>query len=154
MAGSQYPPGIRWPANVERIEHLPPGEHRQFYNQQLFTLNLTRPEMIEAGYSPSVRLFEAAACGVPTISDHWEGLDEFFELGDELLVARDREDTLRYVRDIPRSEMREIGEAARQRVLGKHTSKHRAIELEGYLFDLLGGGAAPESETVESSTKH
>ncbi|HEX5222790.1 MAG TPA: glycosyltransferase [Verrucomicrobiae bacterium] len=153
VAGSQYPPGIRWAENVERMEHLPPGEHRRFYNQQLFTLNLTRAEMIEAGYSPSVRLFEAAACGVPTISDEWEGLDEFFELGDELLVARDREDALRYVRDISRTEAREIGEAARQRVMSKHTAKHRAVELEGYLLDLLGNGLSREVEPAESSTK-
>ena len=153
VAGSQYPPAVRWPPNVERVEHLPPAQHRQFYNQQLFTLNLTRAEMVEAGYSPSVRLFEAAACGVPTISDPWEGLEDFFELGDELLVARDREDVLRYVRDIPRDEARQIGEAARQCVLSKHTAKHRALELEGYLFELLGNQLSPEVEPAQPSTK-
>jgi spore maturation protein CgeB len=145
VAGSQYPPGFRWPANVTRVEHLSPDQHRHFYNQQLFTLNLTRPEMVEAGYSPSARLFEAAACGVATISDQWEGLEDFFELGDELLVARDREDVLRYVRDITRHEAQEIGAAARRRVLSQHTAAHRAVELEGYLSELLGHHASREA---------
>ena len=81
VAGPQYPDDIRWPANVERRVHLPPAEHRAFYNAQRFTLNITRADMIRAGYSPSVRLFEAAACGVPIISDWWDGLDTLFEPG-------------------------------------------------------------------------
>ncbi len=47
----------------------------RFYNQQRFTLNVTRADMIAAGWSPSVRLFEAAACGTPIISDAWAGLE-------------------------------------------------------------------------------
>ncbi|HVL39168.1 MAG TPA: glycosyltransferase, partial [Fimbriimonadaceae bacterium] len=87
VAGPQYPATIQWPSNVERIEHLPPAEHRAFYNRQRFTLNITRADMIRAGYSPSVRLFEAAACGVPIISDYWPGLESFFRLGEEILVS-------------------------------------------------------------------
>ncbi len=71
VAGTQYPVNIEWPGNIKRIEHLPPGQHRLFYNQQRFTLNITRADMIKAGHSPSVRLFEAAACGIPIISDWW-----------------------------------------------------------------------------------
>ncbi|MEW6158157.1 MAG: glycosyltransferase [Verrucomicrobiota bacterium] len=137
VAGPQYPPGIYWPSNVDRIEHLPPNEHRQFYNAQRYTLNVTRAEMIEAGYSPSVRLFEAAACGTPIISDYWEGLEEFFELGEEILIARSADYTLRYLQDIPESERREIAERARKRVLEKHTAAHRASELESYIEELL-----------------
>src|SRR5690606_28878681 len=78
VAGPQYPADIRWPDNVERIEHLPPARHARFYNRQRFTLNLTRAQMVRTGYAPSVRLFEAAACGCAIISDWWEGLDTFF----------------------------------------------------------------------------
>lgn len=76
VAGPQYPADIAWPANVQRIEHLPPAEHRAFYNRQRWTLNITRADMIRADYAPSVRLFEAAACATPIISDRWQGLDE------------------------------------------------------------------------------
>jgi spore maturation protein CgeB len=133
VAGPQYPDTIRFPRNVERIEHLPPSVHRAFYNAQRFTLNITRADMIRAGYSPSVRLFEAAACGVPTVSDWWEGLDTLFAPGREILIARSAEDTLRCLREIPEDERWAIGERARARVLAVHTAAHRAAELESYI---------------------
>jgi spore maturation protein CgeB len=141
VAGPQYPVDIRWPENVERIEHLPPAEHRNFYNAQRFTLNITRADMVRAGYSPSVRLFEAAACGVPVISDYWDGLDTLFKIGEEILVARSPEDTITYLRDVPEEERREIGRRARARVLSGHTAAHRAAELESYI--LAARGARP-----------
>lgn len=137
VAGPQYPAAIKWPPNVERIEHLPPVEHRAFYNAQRFTLNITRADMVRAGYSPSVRLFEAAACAVPIISDYWAGLDTVFEPGAEILVAHTPEDTLRYLA-MPEDERREIGERAHRRVLAEHTAAHRAAALEGYASELLG----------------
>ena len=132
VAGPQYPDDIRWPANVERRVHLPPAEHRAFYNAQRFTLNITRADMIRAGYSPSVRLFEAAACGVPIISDWWDGLDTLFTPGREILVARSPDDTLRYLRETPEAERKAIARRARQRVLADHTAAHRAAELEAH----------------------
>jgi spore maturation protein CgeB len=137
VAGPQYPETVQWPPNVERIEHLPPAAHRGFYNQQRFTLNITRADMICAGYSPSVRLFEAAACAVPIISDAWEGLDTFFEIGSEILVARSADDTMRYLREIPDTERQAMGQRARTRILAAHTAAHRAAELEGYALSLL-----------------
>lgn len=133
VAGPQYPSRLEWPANVERIDHLPPSEHRAFYNRQRFTLNITRADMIRAGYSPSVRLFEAAACGMPIVSDWWDGLDAFFRPGEEILIARAPEDTLAALRELPEDERLRIGENARRRVLREHTAAHRAEELEGYL---------------------
>jgi spore maturation protein CgeB len=137
VAGPQYPKSIRWPENVKRFTHIAPKRHRAFYNQQRFTLNLTREQMIEAGYSPSVRLFEAAACGTPIISDLWEGLDHFFKPGAEILVATSQETVMRHLLTIDEEERARIGAAARQKVLAKHTAKHRALELEQYAFELL-----------------
>lgn len=137
VAGPQYPASISWPTNVERIEHLPPHEHRAFYNAQCFTLNVTRADMVKAGWSPSVRLFEAAACGVPVISDAWEGLDEFFRLGSEILVSFGPEDTLRILQETSEPERHALADRARHRVLAHHTSAHRAAELDGIMEDLL-----------------
>ncbi len=139
VAGPQYPDTIAWPATVGRISHLPPAEHRRFYCDQRFTLNVTRADMIRAGYSPSVRLFEAAACGVPIVSDAWDGLDTFFAIGGEILVARDTADALRAIRDTSEAERRLIGERARARVLAAHTAAHRAAELESYVTGRLTG---------------
>jgi spore maturation protein CgeB len=132
VAGPQYPESLTWPCNVERIIHLAPGEHRRFYNSLRFTLNVTRADMVKAGYSPSVRLFEAAACGTPIISDTWKGLDRFFTPGVEILLSKHARGTLRYLQDIDDDARREIGERARARVLAAHTAAHRAIELEGF----------------------
>jgi methyltransferase (TIGR04290 family) len=136
VAGPQYPPGIAWPTNVQRIEHLPPPEHRNFYNRQRFTLNLTRAAMIQAGWAPSVRLFEAAACGTAIISDWWEGLDEFFEIGREILVARHADDVLRLLHELPEEERVAIGLRARQKVLMHHTSTSRAQDLQRHVDEV------------------
>jgi spore maturation protein CgeB len=137
VAGSLYPHGLTWPKNVSHIDHLIPAEHRRFYNSQRFTLNVTRADMVEAGYSPSVRLFEAAACATPIISDWWDGLGSVLEIGSEILVARRPEDTLYYLREIGDQDRAEIGKRARNRILQKHTSDHRAAELESYVRELL-----------------
>jgi spore maturation protein CgeB len=133
VAGPQYPPDLAWPKNVERREHLPPDQHRAFYNQQRFTLNITRADMIAAGWSPSVRLFEAAACGTPIISDYWRGIDEFFTPGREILLATSAADVTHLLRDLSDEAANAIGAAARQRVLAEHTAAHRAQELEAHL---------------------
>lgn len=132
LAGPQYPPEIEWPANVERIEHLPASEHRKFYNSQRFTLNVTRRDMIRAGYSPSVRLFEAAACGVPIITDRWVGLETIFEPGSEVLPVRTGLDVASYL-TIADEQRLEIAENARHRTLRYHTAAVRAEEFEAHV---------------------
>lgn len=137
VAGPQYPKDIKWPQNVERTEHLPPAEHRSFYNSQKYTLNVTREDMIKAGYSPSVRLFEAAACGVPIISDYWDGIDSIFEIDKEILIAKTSSQVQEYFMNIDEAERKKIGESARQKVLKYHTAKARAKELENYVKEVL-----------------
>jgi spore maturation protein CgeB len=133
VAGPQYPADIDWPANVERIEHCPPADHAAFYAASRFTLNVTRADMIEAGWSPSVRLFEAAACAVPVISDKWRGIDELFAPGAEIILADTSEDVVSAVRDTSDAEAAAMGTAARGKVLAAHTARHRAAELETYI---------------------
>jgi spore maturation protein CgeB len=140
VAGPQYPDGLAWPANVERIEHLPPQRHRGFYNAQRFALNLTRADMIRAGHSPSVRLFEAAACGAPILTDAWNGLEEVFEPGHEILVVRSPDEVVAYLKEMPERLRRLVGRRARRRAMSEHTAGHRARALERYALDLIGRG--------------
>jgi spore maturation protein CgeB len=135
VAGPQYPDSIVWPPNVQRIEHLPPGRHCDFYNALGFALNITRRDMLRAGFSPSVRLFEAAACATPIISDYWLGLETFFAIGQEILVARTTSDVQRYLGAISPEERARMGQRARARVLAEHTAAHRAATLERYIRD-------------------
>jgi spore maturation protein CgeB len=130
VAGPQYPGSIAWPGNVKRIEHVAPGDHPAFYASQRFTLNVTRAQMRAAGWSPSVRLFEAAACGVPIISDQWDGLGEIFVPDEEILIADLATDVVDYLAEIGEEERAAIAERARQRVLAEHTAARRCELLE------------------------
>jgi len=135
VAGPQYPTDIAWPANVERIEHVPPAGHPAFYAASRFTLNVTRADMIAAGWSPSVRLFEAAACGTPIVSDAWEGLESLFRPGREIVLARTSDEVLDLLRQVREPERLAMAKAARERILAQHTAAHRAAELEACLAE-------------------
>jgi spore maturation protein CgeB len=139
IAGAQYPDGLRWPENVCHLSHVPPSQHRSFYCAQRFTLNVTRREMVRAGYSPSVRLFEAAACGTPIISDRWQGLSTFFADG-EILTATNHAEVEAYLRDLSDRECQRIAAAARARVLREHSAAQRAAELDQHVLEVLGVG--------------
>lgn len=142
VAGPQYPEDIAWPANVERIEHVPPEAHPAFYGASRFTLNVTRADMLRAGYSPSVRLFEAAACATPIVTDRWAGLETVFAPGTEILAAADADEVLAILQSLPEPRRQALGEAARRRVLAAHTARHRAAELETHLLAAMARKAA------------
>ena len=130
VAGPQYPREIRWQHNVKRIMHVSPPHHPSLYSSSRFTLNLTRDEMISAGYSPSVRLFEASACGSAILSDEWPGLEEFLTPGEEVLLPRDANEVVDILCRLPESERIQLGIRARERILAQHTSEHRAAQFE------------------------
>jgi spore maturation protein CgeB len=98
--------------------------------------------MIAAGWSPSVRLFEAAACGTPIISDRWNGIETLFAPQREILLASTTAEVVRILRAKGEDERRDMGERARARVLAEHTSAHRAEQLEAYAFESLARVAA------------
>ena len=89
--------------------------------------------MVEAGYSPSVRLFEAAGCCAAIISDSWQGLDTFFLPEKEILIPRSDQDVIRYVTELSETERGEIGRRAQERVLAEHTAEKRAIQFENFV---------------------
>jgi spore maturation protein CgeB len=129
VAGPQYPDNLDWPANVERIEHLPPEEHASFYSRQRFTLNVTRADMIAAGWSPSVRLFEAAACKTPIISDFWPGLDELLPHGQAAIIARQTCDVVSVLTGMDTTASSALSNEAYHRVMSSHTGVARAREF-------------------------
>ena len=137
VAGFKYPENIVWPANVERKDHIAPDNRRKFYNSQRFTLNITSNYMVKMGYSPGIRLFEAAACGIPIISDYWEGMESFFEPGIDILIAESKQDSIYYLQYMSEEERRRVGKNGRRKVLRAHTSAHRALELESYVLELI-----------------
>jgi spore maturation protein CgeB len=136
MGGAQYPDDFPWSDNVWFVRHLPPEEHSAFYCSSRLTLNITRAPMAEMGWCPSGRLFEAAACATPVLSDTWEGLADFFVPGEEILLASRPEEAVAAL-ELTDAELRRIGQRARQRALEEHTAAHRAAELVGLLDGAL-----------------
>ncbi|MGG5886976.1 CgeB family protein [Falsiroseomonas sp. HC035] len=127
VAGPQYPGDIAWPDNVERIAHLPPAQHADFYSAQRYTLNVTRADMIAAGWSPSVRLFEAAAIGTPILSDAWDGLEALLPGG--VAIARGTTDVVAALEDDDDGARLVMAAAAQRIVLADHTGLARAGQL-------------------------
>jgi len=135
IAGSKYPDMSGWPGNVTHIRHLPPSQHSEFYCSQRYTLNVTRSDMKALGFSPSVRLFEAAACGTPLISDDWPGMETIFTPGSEILIASGPRDVVQILEDLPEDRRLSIAANARARLLREHTPEDRAKQLEGYYHE-------------------
>ena len=133
IGGAQYPQDFPWTANIFFVRHLPPPEHPAFYSSSRMTLNVTRAAMARMGWCPSGRLFEAAACGTPILSDSWPGLDAFFEPGREIIVASTTQGALDAL-DANPDALRLMARRARERVLAEHTAAHRARTLIG-LFE-------------------
>jgi spore maturation protein CgeB len=128
IAGAMYPSPGSWPANIRHFGHVSPPEHSAFYSSSPLTLNVTRVLMASMGYCPSGRLFEAAACGTAILSDWWTGLDQFFQPGEEILIASSTRNAVAEItRD--RTLLNEIGARARERALDCHTADIRAERL-------------------------
>jgi len=144
LGGAQYPHDFPWTPNIYFRQHLPPALHPAFFCSSRLTLNVTRRAMADMGFCPSGRLFEAAACGVPLLSDAWEGLEQFFTPGIEMLVATSAVEAVEIL-SLSDAELARISEAARERTLIEHTSDRRAIQLEEILSEVHAGREAPLS---------
>jgi spore maturation protein CgeB len=129
IGGAQYPNDFPWLHNLFFLRHMPPALHPVFFCSSRATLNVTRRAMATYGFCPSGRLFEAAACGTPLLSDCWEGLESFFSPGEEILTVASAEDVVQAL-SLSDRELSLIAEAARDRTLTHHTAEHRLIELE------------------------
>ncbi len=147
VAGPMYPAETAWSSNTQWLSHVAPAEHPAFYSSARFTLNLTREEMARTGYSPSVRLFEAAACGAAILSDAWTGLETFLTPGEEIVTVNGTDSVVEVLRNLSDAERVRLGERARDRILASHTAEHRAIEFES-IVARIGTARAAEAVTV------
>lgn len=129
IGGAQYPDDFPWSKNIFFVRHMPPSLHPAFFCSSRATLNVTRRAMAEYGYCPSGRLFEAAACGTPLLSDTWTGLDTFFTSAREIFAVNSREDVIAAL-SLSDTELGRVADAARVRTLENYTADHRVRELE------------------------
>ena len=114
------------PANVRWIGHVGTGDHNRVNCSARMVLNINRESMADVGFSPPTRVFEAAGAGSCLITDHWTGIDCFFEPGHEILVAGSAEEVVHLLRTVPEKRARKIGEAMRGRALREHLYAQRA----------------------------
>jgi spore maturation protein CgeB len=121
------------PANVGYLGHVYTADHNAFNCTPLAVLNISRESMARYGFSPATRVFEAAGAAACLITDAWEGLEQFFEPGTEMLVARDGDEVARHLAGLDAARARAVGEAAYRRVLAEHTYDHRAAQLDALL---------------------
>lgn len=128
LGGALYPKDFPWTQNVHFVRHLPVSEHAAFYASSRITVNVTRAAMAAMGWCPSGRLFEAAACGVPILTDAWDGLDAFFTPGQEIMVADSTTQALAAL-DRTDAELAAMARRARERTLDEHTAERRARQM-------------------------
>jgi spore maturation protein CgeB len=147
LAGAQYDDAFPWQPNIFFIPHLPPAEHSAFYCSTRLTLNITRESMAQIGYCPSGRLFEATACGAAVLSDSWEGLDQFFQAGSEVLLARETADAMAAL-ERTEEELARMARTARERTLAEHTATVRAGQLERLLWESSAGRQEQLAEAI------
>lgn len=147
IGGAQYPADFPWTSNIFFVKHMPPAEHPAFYSSSRMTLNITRSAMARMGWCPSGRLFEAAACGCPILTDTWEGLEGFYEPGSELLVVETTDDALAALA-LGDAELARMARAARERTMEEHTSEHRVAELETLLDAVRRGDEAQRAKPL------
>jgi spore maturation protein CgeB len=148
LGGSLYPNDFPWTPNLYFRWHVAPPDHSLFYSSSRLTLNVTRRPMVEMGYSAPIRLFEAAACGTPVLTDAWEGLDHFFAPGREILVARSTDEAVAAI-EMDDQALQRIGRAARERVLADHTVAQRARQLEQLLEEALARSPDPRKPSQD-----
>ncbi|MBE99987.1 glycosyltransferase [Flavobacterium coralii] len=127
------------PGNVDYIGHVYTKDHNALNCTPMAVLNISRDSMAKYGFSPATRVFEAAGAGACIITDYWEGIDFFFEPGEEILVARTGDDVAQLLKNLSPEKARQIGDAAYKKVLSKHTYNHRAALLQSIFNKSLTG---------------
>jgi spore maturation protein CgeB len=119
--------------NVNYVGHVYTKDHNAFNCSPRAVLNIARDSMARYGFSPATRVFEAAGAGACLITDYWEGIPQFFEPDEEILVANSGDEVAAIVESLDEKRSRAIGENALRRVLAEHTYAHRALRFEEVL---------------------
>lgn len=135
LGGGGVPDSLLLPSNLHRVGPIALDRQAAFYCSSRITVSVTPREMARAGHCPPARMFAAAGCGVPVLSDAWDGIEVFFEPGREIFVAGSTEEAMDVV-CLPDEELARVGRAARERALAEHTAEARARRLVEVLTEV------------------
>lgn len=116
--------------NLQYLGRVPTHHYNAFNSSPLAVLTINRDGMARTGFSQPTRIFETAGAGACLIVDRADGVEQFLKPGSEVLLASNGEDVITHLRNLTPERARQIGEAARVRVLTEHTYRHRALQFE------------------------
>lgn len=137
--------GVRYPAGaIDAIESaglryrgwIANADAAARYGRYRVTMHIPRRPYVEALPGvPTIRVFEALACGIPLICAPWEDREGLFRPGVDFLTARSGDEMKRLLFDVlwePRLAM-DLARCGLETILARHTCAHRAMELEDIL---------------------
>ena len=87
---------------------------------------------------PTIRVFEALACGIPLLSAPWDDCEHLFRVGEDFMMVRDGAEMTAAMRRLKAEpELREsLVRNGLETILARHTCKHRVDELLGIVTQL------------------
>jgi spore maturation protein CgeB len=134
-----------WIANADAPKAF--GRHR-------VTVHIPRRPYVEALPGiPTIRMFEALACGIPLISAPWQDAENLFRPGTDFLFARngtEMKHLLREVLDDP-AQAEDIAKSGLDTIRGRHTCRHRVDELLGVLAQVGTARVADQLAQAEAA---
>jgi len=136
LGGSGWEDNLPACRNIAYLGHVYTRHHNAFNCTLRAVLNICRDSMARRGFSPPTRLFEAAGAAACVITDAWQGVEYFLEPGRECLVAENGHVVAEILKNLSEAQAREIGRAARERILAQHTYERRAEQVETILNNL------------------
>jgi spore maturation protein CgeB len=100
---------------------------------------------------PTIRVFEALACGIPLICSPWFDSEDLFQSDKDFLIGKDTKDMIEKIRLIINNDKfaSDLSKHGRETILKKHTCAHRVDQLFEILHEL--GVICEKSNTIENS---
>ena len=147
--------GVRYPkeacetlaaVGIEYAGWLPNYQVPQVFAQFHVTLHISRRPYVQALPGiPTIRLFEALACGIPLVCSPWQDVEGLFTPGKDFLLARNGREMQRHIRALLHDPAmaQEMAAHGRQTIVQRHTCAHRVDELLHIWAELRGKPVAP-----------
>lgn len=133
---------------------LPNAKAPEVFARHLATVHVPRRFYVQALPGiPTIRVFEALACGIPLVSAPWDDAENMFRPGRDFLVARDGAEMVRHLTALKNDPAlrTELANSGLARILERHACGHRADELLAIhrrLADLPASGDRLKEETA------
>jgi spore maturation protein CgeB len=142
--------GVRYPevalhklheANIEYRGYLPNLFSPQVYAESMVTVHVPRRQYTNglAGI-PTIRVFEALACGIPLVCSPWSDEEKLFRPGQDYLIVRDGKEMKAELKRLQfdAQARHQLAENGLNTIRERHTCKHRAEELMSIYEEIAG----------------